>query len=206
VIGFKRRSEYRARIQHPSQWRLGLSDQVIESERGNGSIRSRPKTPVDYSGNAPKPHEDCYRTFNGMIPKLVYDDDCHFCTWSATFAVRRSSIQPVRLSRVQERTSRLSDDERERLPEAYEECAQLITEDAVYSCGAATERSLVIAGVLPQPLVDFLRKFEDYERVRESVYHFTSDHRDIISNVIGRDPPVSQHVSQTDVRPEKQTK
>ena len=141
-----------------------------------------------------------------MIPKLVYDDDCHFCTWSATFAVRRSNIQPVRLSRVQEGTSRLSDDERDRLPDGYEECAQLVTEDAVYSCGAATEQSLVIAGVLPETLVDFLRQFEDYERLREAVYHFASDHRDILSNVISRDPPVSEHVSEADVHPEKRAR
>jgi hypothetical protein len=51
------------------------------------------------------------------VPKLVYDDTCHFCTWAATFAVRRSNVQPVRLSAVQEGHSRLSDFEREHLPE-----------------------------------------------------------------------------------------
>jgi predicted DCC family thiol-disulfide oxidoreductase YuxK len=141
-----------------------------------------------------------------MVPKLVYDDDCHFCTWSATYAVKRSDIQPVRLSEVQEGRSRLSDEERERLPDGYEECAQLITEDAVYSCGAATEESLVIAETLPAEMVNFLRQFEDYERLREAVYHFTSNHRDVISNVISRDPPVSQHVSEADVHPEKQSR
>ena len=154
----------------------------------------------------PKLHVGRCRIFNRMIPKLIYDDDCHFCTWSATFTVRRSNIQPVRLSRVQEGKSRLSDDERDRLPDGYEKCAQLITEDAVYSCGAATEQSLVIAGVLPEKLVEFLRQFEDYERLREAVYHFTSDHRDIISNIVGRDPPVSQHVSEDDIDPKKQTR
>lgn len=138
-----------------------------------------------------------------MAPKLVYDDTCRFCTWSATYAVRRSDIQPVRLSDVQDGESRLTDEERKRLPDGYEECAQLITEDAVYSCGAATEQSLVIAGTLPSGLVDFLRNFEDYERVREMVYHLASNNRDIISNVISRDPPVSQHVSEESVYPEK---
>lgn len=142
---------------------------------------------------------------DSMVPKLVYDDDCHFCTWSATYAVKRSDIQPVRLSEVQEGRSPLSDEERERLPDGYEECAQLITADAVYSCGKATEQSLVIAGTLPADLVDFLRQFEDYERLREAVYHFTSNHRDVISNVISRDPPVSQHVSEADVHPEKRS-
>lgn len=140
-----------------------------------------------------------------MIPKLVYDDDCHFCTWSATFAVRRSDIQPVRLSRVKDGQSRLSDDERARLPDGYEECAQLITEDAVYSCGAATEQSLVLAGVLPSELVDSLRQFESYERLRETLYHLMSNNRDLLSNVINRDPPVSQHVSDEDVHSEKRS-
>lgn len=138
-----------------------------------------------------------------MAPKLVYDDDCYFCTWSATFAVRRSDIQPVRLSEVQAGQSRLSDEERDRLPDGYEECAQLITEDAVYSCGAATEQSLVIAGTLPGGLIGFLRQFEEYERLREAVYHLASDNRDILSNVISREPPVSQHVSEEDVYPDR---
>lgn len=138
-----------------------------------------------------------------MVPKLVYDDTCQFCTWSATYVVRRSDIQPVRLSDVQEGESPLTDEERKRLPDGYEECAQLITEDAIYSCGAATEQSLVIAGTLPSGLVDFLRNFEDYERLREMVYHLASNNRDIISNVISRDPPVSQHVSEESVHPEK---
>lgn len=138
-----------------------------------------------------------------MVSKLVYDDDCHFCTWSATFAVRRSDIQPVRLSQIEDGQSRLTADERARLPDGYEECAQLITDDAVYSCGAATEESLVLAGVLPSDLVDFLRQFEDYERLREAVYHLASDNRDLLANVIARDPPVSQYVSEEDVHPDE---
>ena len=137
------------------------------------------------------------------VPKLVYDDTCHFCTWSATFAVRRSDIQPVKLSEVQAGDSRLSDFEREHLPDGYEECAQLITENAVYSCGAATEESLVLAGVLPRRLVEFLRRFETYGRLREKFYHTLSNNRDIVANVLGRDPPVSDHVSQEDVHPER---
>lgn len=138
-----------------------------------------------------------------MIPKLVYDDTCHFCTWSATFAVRRSDIQPVRLSRVRDGSSRLTDDERDRLPDGYEECAQLVTDDRVYSCGESMEQSLHIAGVLPAELVAFFRQFEDYERLREAAYHFFSNNRDWIHYAIGKEPPVSQHVSETDVHPER---
>ena len=138
-----------------------------------------------------------------MVPKLVYDDDCRFCTWSATFAVRRSDVQPVRLSRVQAGESRLSSGERDRLPDGYEKCAQLLTEDAVYSCGAATEQSLVLAGTLPTALVDFLNRFEAYERIRERGYHLVSNNRDIVSKVFHREPPVSRHVSESDVHPER---
>ncbi|MFC7154719.1 DCC1-like thiol-disulfide oxidoreductase family protein [Halomarina halobia] len=141
-----------------------------------------------------------------MIPKLVYDDDCRFCTWSATFAVRRGDVIPVRLSRVERGESRLSDEERERLPEGFEECAQLLTDDAVFSCGAAVERSLVIAGLLPAGVVDVLNRFGAYERLREAVYHLASDQRDRLSNVIGADPPVSQHVPEGSVHPEESSR
>lgn len=141
-----------------------------------------------------------------MVPKLVYDDDCRFCTWSATFAVRRSDVQPVRLSRVRAGESRLDEDERARLPDGYEACAQLITDEAVYSCGAAMEESLVIAGVLPAGLVDFLRQFDDYERLREAGYHLISNNRDYVAPVVGRDPPVSDHVPEEDVHPERSSR
>ena len=137
-----------------------------------------------------------------MVPKLVYDDDCRFCTWSATFAVRRSGIQPVRLSEVRAGESTLTDDERRRLPADYEECAHLVTDDAVYSCGAATERALVIAGTVPSDFVDFLGQFEDYERLRETVYRLTSDNRDLVAKVVGKDPPVSEHVADESAHPD----
>lgn len=129
-----------------------------------------------------------------MTAKLIYDDDCRVCTWLATFTVRRGDIQPVRLSRVQNNESRLTYDERTRLPDDYAECAQLVAEDAVYSCGSATEQSLVLAGTLPAYLVGFLRRFEAYTRLREKLYLFLSDHRNIAAHIISREPPVSQHV------------
>jgi predicted DCC family thiol-disulfide oxidoreductase YuxK len=138
-----------------------------------------------------------------MVPKLVYDDECKFCTWSATYSVRRSDIQPVRLSAVQRGESRLTDQERRRLPEGYEDCAQLLTDDAVYSCGEAVEQSLVIAGTLPAEIASFLREFEDYEWLRERLYHLVSSNRDVVSIVIHRDPPVSKHVSREDVDPDR---
>lgn len=125
-----------------------------------------------------------------MPPKLVYDDDCHYCTWAATFAVKRSDIEPVRLSAVQDGTSSLTDEERARLHDGYEECAQLITDDAVYSCGAATEQAFVYAGVLPADRVETLRQYAGYIGLREAVYHFMSNHRDTFAKVLHRDPPI----------------
>ena len=140
-----------------------------------------------------------------MAPKLVYDDDCHFCTWSATFAVRRSDVVPVRLSEVLDGDSRLTEEERARLPDGFEECAQLVTDDAVYSCGAATERSLVRAGVIPAELVEFLSGFEDYEKLRERAYGFMSDHRDLLALAIDRDPPVGRNVPDSDLDPDERS-
>ena len=130
-----------------------------------------------------------------MPPKLVYDDDCHFCTWATTFVIRRSDVVPVPLSEVGRDDSPLSDAERGRLPDDYEECAQLLTHDAVYSCGAAMERSFVLAGVLPAELADFLDEFEDYARLREEVYGLVSDNRDLMSLIVSRDPPARKHVA-----------
>ena len=79
----------------------------------------------------------------------------------------------------------------------------MITENAVYSCGAATEESLVIAGVLPRRPIEFLRRFTTYNWLREKTYHTLSNNRDVVSNVFSRDPPVSDHVPEEDVYPER---
>ncbi|MFD1643033.1 DCC1-like thiol-disulfide oxidoreductase family protein [Halohasta litorea] len=130
-----------------------------------------------------------------MVPKLVYDDACPFCTWAVLFAVRRGNIRPVRLSAVRSGDSRLTEAERHRLPDAYEACAHLVTDEAVYSCGAAVEQSLVIAGILPEQFVGFLRQFADYERARERLYRLGAEHRGLLSTVVGREPPVNKHLS-----------
>ncbi len=79
----------------------------------------------------------------------------------------------------------------------------MITENAVYSCGAATERALVLAGVLPERPVAFLGRYRTYRWLRERLYHLLSNNRDIVANVLGREPPVSDHVSEEDVHPER---
>lgn len=89
-----------------------------------------------------------------MVPKLGYDD-CHLCPWSATFAVRRGDVQPVRLSPVQDGESRLGYDERDRLPDGYEECAQLITEREVDARGPRPYSRWCCPGNLPLDLSAF---------------------------------------------------
>lgn len=131
-----------------------------------------------------------------MPPKLIYDDDCTFCTWAATFAIRRSDIVPVRLSQVEDERSRLTDEERDRLSEGYEESAHLLTDDAMYSGGAAMEQSLLLAGALPESVVALLRRFETYERAREAIYRRISNNRASLANVLSREPPVAEHVSE----------
>ena len=114
-----------------------------------------------------------------MEPALVYDDDCRFCTWWTEFVGDRSDLRLVGFSD-------LSADLLERLPADYEECAHLVTEEEVYSCGAAAEEALVRTeqGREARPLVEFLRGFEDYERARERLYRWSADNRDVFGQFL----------------------
>jgi len=114
-----------------------------------------------------------------MGPALVYDDDCGFCTWWAEFVGDRSDLRLVGFTE-------LSEDLIERLPEDYETCAHLVTEETVYSCGAAAEEALVRTeqGREARPLVEFLRGFEDYERTRERLYRLGADNRDVFGQFL----------------------
>jgi predicted DCC family thiol-disulfide oxidoreductase YuxK len=113
---------------------------------------------------------------------LVYDDDCGFCSWVAAFVAGRSEMGIVGFSQ-------LTDEERERLPEDYEECVHLLTDDAVYSCGEATEVALERAGVLPSEVRAFLGQFADYGPLRERLYREAADRRDLWGRIVSSDPP-----------------
>ncbi|MFC4542705.1 DCC1-like thiol-disulfide oxidoreductase family protein [Halosolutus amylolyticus] len=117
-------------------------------------------------------------------PTLVYDDDCGFCTWWAEYVDELSDLRVVGFSD-------LTPDLRDRLPEYYEECAHLVTDDRVYSCGASIEEALrrVDRGGPVDDAVDFLRHFEDYRRFREGAYRFVADNRDLFGKVLSRTPP-----------------
>lgn len=119
---------------------------------------------------------------------FVYDDDCGFCTWWAKFAIERTNMRVLGFSD-------LSDPERERLPDNWEDCAHLLTDDRVFSCGAAIEELLVRTDVaLPgsDDFVDFLRQFQDYERLRERLYREAADRRDVWGVFVSEDEHVKR--------------
>lgn len=119
-------------------------------------------------------------------PVLVFDDACGFCTWWADFVDARSPITVVGFSQ-------LGKDERDRLPSTYEECAHLLTEAGVYSCGAAVEAALFRLDVVPQSLTQPgpIRQHPFYEGVRERVYQWVAANRDRLGWFVSKSPPAS---------------
>ncbi len=113
---------------------------------------------------------------------FVYDGDCGFCTWWADYFARRTDLEMVTYAE-------LTDEQRERLPDDFERCSHLMTDDAVYSCGAATEQALARADVPPgaDDLFGFLRQFEDYERVRERLYREVADRRGDLGQFVSKE-------------------
>jgi predicted DCC family thiol-disulfide oxidoreductase YuxK len=120
-----------------------------------------------------------------MEPTFVYDDDCGFCTWWADQFGRRTDLRIVGFAEL---TPAL----RDRLPDEYEACAHLVTDETVYSCGAAIEQALLRTDVASdaRPLVSFLRQFEEYEDLRERAYRWAADRRDTLGLVVSKTPPV----------------
>ncbi|MHC3378113.1 thiol-disulfide oxidoreductase DCC family protein [Haloarcula sp. H-GB5] len=121
---------------------------------------------------------------------LVYDDDCGFCTWWADFIGERSDLAIVGFTE-------LDADLLARLPDDYESCSHLVTEDTVYSCGESIETALTHTelGKPARPLVSFLRQFEDYERFREQAYRRVADNRSKWGKVMSKTPPARRNSS-----------
>ncbi|MFQ3318630.1 MAG: putative DCC family thiol-disulfide oxidoreductase YuxK [Natronomonas sp.] len=113
---------------------------------------------------------------------FVYDDDCGFCKWWANYIADRTELDMVGFSE-------LTDAQLERLPDDYEKCAHLVTDETVYSCGAAVEQALARADVPPgsQDIFGFFRQFEDYERFRERVYGEVADRRGVLGHFLSRE-------------------
>lgn len=115
---------------------------------------------------------------------FVYDDDCGFCTWLADYFAQRTDLELVGFSA-------LSDEQRDRLPEDFERCSHLLTDDGVSSCGASIEQALARADIPPGSgeLFAFLGQFRDYEKVREQLYRAFADQRGLFGQFISKDGP-----------------
>ncbi|MFC6905488.1 thiol-disulfide oxidoreductase DCC family protein [Halalkalicoccus tibetensis] len=112
-------------------------------------------------------------------PRLVYDDDCGFCTWCAEYADSRGVFEPVGFSE-------LSPDQRARLPNDYESCVHLLTDDAVYSCGHALEEILARMGAPERTVVKLLRLLPGHERTREPLYRVIAANRSLWGRFLRR--------------------
>lgn len=118
---------------------------------------------------------------------FVYDDDCGFCTWWAEFFAERSGARIVGFSE-------LEPDLLARLPDEYEECSHLVTDQTVYSCGASIEEALLRTGIgsVARPAVENLREVGVYRALREWGYRRGSNNRDIWGKLLSKTPPARE--------------
>lgn len=119
------------------------------------------------------------------VPRLVYDDQCGFCTWSVELALRHGEFAAVGFSE-------LSPDQQARLPESYDRCMHLLTDDAAYSCGAAAERTIERIVPATRPLFGALRQVPGYARFREGLYRRIADRRAIWGRYRSASPPATR--------------
>jgi predicted DCC family thiol-disulfide oxidoreductase YuxK len=112
-------------------------------------------------------------------PRLVYDDDCGFCTWAAYYLVDHGEFELVAFSD-------LSPDQRARLPADWESCAHLLTDDAVYSCGAAMTEAFARTSLPGAGAERALRRLPGYATAREGVYRAIADNRSFFGRFLHR--------------------
>jgi predicted DCC family thiol-disulfide oxidoreductase YuxK len=115
---------------------------------------------------------------------FVYDDDCGFCTWWAELFEDRAGLRIVGFSE-------LSPALRERLPDEYETCSHLVTDENVYSCGASVEEALLRTdpGSSVRPAVERLQSVDRYRNLREWAYRRGANNRAVWGNVVSKTPP-----------------
>ncbi|MGB9986907.1 DCC1-like thiol-disulfide oxidoreductase family protein [Salarchaeum japonicum] len=115
-------------------------------------------------------------------PRLVYDDECGFCTWCARLADDLGDFELVGFHE-------LTPDQRARLPDDYETCAHLLTDDAVYDCGEAMEQALARIHPVFDAAFEVLRAVPGYPSLREKLYRWGADRRDWWGKIVRCDPP-----------------
>jgi len=117
-----------------------------------------------------------------MAPRIVYDDDCGFCTWFVSLATRLGDFEPVGFSE-------LSEYQRARLPDDYERSMHLLTETEEYTGGAAAEQVLARLSTPTWWLFAALRAVPGYPRLREGIYRFVADRRSIWGRYASAESP-----------------
>ena len=125
------------------------------------------------------------RSANAAPPRIVYDDQCGFCTWSVEYALARGDFEPVGFSE-------LTPEQRERLPDDFEDCAHLLTDDSVYSCGEAAEKTLELLSPATGSMFGVLRRVPGYDRIRERIYQGFARNRGTLGKYRSSSPPASE--------------
>lgn len=106
------------------------------------------------------------------VPRLVYDDDCGFCMYMIRWLLRFGKFDPIGFTE-------LTADQKARLPDEYESCMHLLTDEAVYSCGQALEQCVSRCGVVGRYIVHTGRLLPYSGWIRERGYRFVADRRSI---------------------------
>lgn len=112
-------------------------------------------------------------------PVLVYDDDCGFCTRAARFIDRHAGGR-LRIVGFSALPAAL----RERLPADWRECAHLVTDETVYSCGEAVERAFAMTELVPGQAITAMNTLPGYGFARERGYRWVADNRSTISRLL----------------------
>jgi predicted DCC family thiol-disulfide oxidoreductase YuxK len=113
-------------------------------------------------------------------PRLVYDDDCGFCTWCARVGVDYADVEAVGFSD-------LTAADKERLPPGWRHSAHLLTDHAVCSGGEAIEQVLVRMHPVLCYLFAGLRRVPGYAWLRESLYRWGADRRAWWGKIVRRE-------------------
>ncbi|UPM42000.1 thiol-disulfide oxidoreductase DCC family protein [Halocatena salina] len=116
-------------------------------------------------------------------PVVVYDDDCGFCTWCTEWIVRHGAFDAVGFANV-------TPQQRSRLPADFTDCAHLLTDTEVYSCGEAVEEALIHAYPALQRPFGVVGRVPGYTDVRERLYDWVADHRAWFGRICSAEPPV----------------
>lgn len=109
-------------------------------------------------------------------PQLIYDDECGFCTWAVAYLIARGDFEPIGFSS-------LTSDQRDKLPDNYRQCAHVLTDETVLSCGKAMIAS---AAHLDTPIGYIARaivRLPGHEYIVETVYRLISTNRHLFGRL-----------------------